>query len=136
MSAAEAEAYHGPQVRTFAATQADMVAAFTMNYLDEAIGIVAAARKSAMPVAISFTLETDGRLPSGDSLDTAIARTDEATDGYPAYYMINCAHPTHSAMCCEVPTDGPAGSAASARTRRSAAMPSSTSRQSSTSATP
>ena len=95
MSPAEAEAYHGPQVRTFAATQADMVSAFTMNYLDEAIGIVAAARKSAMPVAISFTLETNGRLPSGDSLEAAIARTDEATDGYPAYYMINCAHPTH-----------------------------------------
>jgi len=95
MSPAEAEAYHGPQVRTFAATQADMVSAFTMNYLDEAIGIVAAARKSAMPVAISFTLETDGRLPSGDSLEAAIAHTDEATDGYPAYYMINCAHPTH-----------------------------------------
>ena len=95
MSAAEAEAYHGAQVRTFASTQADMVAAFTMNYLDEAIGIVTAARASAMPVAISFTVETDGRLPSGDSLEAAITRTDEATHAYPSYYMINCAHPTH-----------------------------------------
>ncbi|HKP65384.1 MAG TPA: homocysteine S-methyltransferase family protein, partial [Casimicrobiaceae bacterium] len=56
---------------------------------------VAAARSSAMPVAISFTVETDGRLPSGDSLEAAVTRTDEVTDGYPAYYMINCAHPTH-----------------------------------------
>ena len=48
-----------------------------------------------MPVAISFTLETDGRLPSGDSLASAITRTDAASGGYPAYYMINCAHPTH-----------------------------------------
>jgi S-methylmethionine-dependent homocysteine/selenocysteine methylase len=95
MSAAEAQAYHAPQIETFAGTDADMVAAFTMNYPEEAIGITLAARASRMPVAISFTTETDGRLPSGDSLDEAIARTDEASDGYPAYYMINCVHPTH-----------------------------------------
>ena len=95
MSAAEALAYHAPQVRTFADTEADMVAAFTMNYVEEAIGIAAAAQASAMPVAISFTVETDGRLPSGDSLADAIARTDAATDAHPAYYMINCAHPAH-----------------------------------------
>jgi S-methylmethionine-dependent homocysteine/selenocysteine methylase len=95
MSAAEAEAYHTPQVRTFAATPADMVAAFTMNYAEEAIGIAAAARASDMPVAISFTVETDGRLPSGEPLADAIARTDAATGAHPAYYMINCAHPAH-----------------------------------------
>ena len=95
MSADEAEDYHGAQVRTFAATDADMVAAFTMNYTDEAIGIVRAAKASDMPVAISFTVETDGRLPSGDSLEEAITRTDEATGAHAAYYMINCAHPTH-----------------------------------------
>lgn len=95
MSAAEAEAYHAPQVRTFAATQADMVAAFTMNYTEEAIGIAAAAKACGMPVAISFTVETDGSLPSGESLGDAIVRTDAATDAHPAYYMINCAHPTH-----------------------------------------
>lgn len=95
MSAAEAHAYHAPQIRTFAHTDADMVAAFTLNYVDEAIGIVEAAKDAAMPVAISFTLETDGRLPSGDTLADAIRRTDEATAGYPVYYMINCAHPTH-----------------------------------------
>jgi S-methylmethionine-dependent homocysteine/selenocysteine methylase len=95
MSADEAAAYHGPQIRTFAATDADMVAAFTMNYPEEAIGIASAAKASGMPVAISFTVETDGRLPSGDSLADAIARTDDATDRHPAYYMINCAHPSH-----------------------------------------
>jgi S-methylmethionine-dependent homocysteine/selenocysteine methylase len=72
-----------------------MVAAFTMNYVEEAIGVVRAAQATAMPVAISFTLETDGRLPSGDTLEHAVTRTDSATDGYAAYYMINCAHPTH-----------------------------------------
>ena len=54
-----------------------------------------------MPVVISFTTETDGRLPSGDTLDQAIERTDDASDGYPAYYMINCAHPTHLAAALE-----------------------------------
>jgi S-methylmethionine-dependent homocysteine/selenocysteine methylase len=95
MSAAEAEAYHAPQVRDFTRTEADMVAAFTMNYTEEAIGITLAAKAAGMPVAISFTTETDGRLPAGESLDQAMARTEDASDGYPVYYMINCAHPTH-----------------------------------------
>ncbi len=95
MTAEEARAYHAPQIDTFAGTDADMIAAFTMNYTDEAIGIATAARSAGMPVAISFTVETDGRLPSGESLQTAITRTDDATDGHPAYYMINCAHPSH-----------------------------------------
>ncbi len=95
MSAGEAQAYHAPQIETFAATEADLVAAFTLNYPEEAVGIVRAARAAAMPVAISFTVETDGTLPSGATLDEAIVATDEATGGYPAYYMINCAHPSH-----------------------------------------
>jgi len=97
MSVDAARAYHAPQIETFAQTDADMVAAFTMTYAEEALGIVQAARDAAMPVAISFTLETDGRLPSGDTLARAIERTDEETGGYPAYYMINCAHPVHFA---------------------------------------
>ena len=97
MSQSEARAYHQPQIETFAATDADMVAAFTINYVDEAIGVIQAAQACAMPVAISFTLETDGRLPSGETLADAIARTDAATDHYAAYFMINCAHPSHFA---------------------------------------
>jgi homocysteine S-methyltransferase len=95
MSAGEAATYHAPQIETFAGTDADMVAALTMTYPEEAIGIVQAARSARMPVSISFTTETDGRLPSGVSLGEAITRTDEATGGYAAYYMVNCAHPTH-----------------------------------------
>jgi len=71
------------------------VSAFTMNYVEEAIGIARAAQKADIPVVISFTVETDGRLPTGDSLQSAIARVEAATDRGPAYYMINCAHPTH-----------------------------------------
>ena len=95
MTAAQARAYHQPQVATFAATEADMVAAFTMNYAEEAIGIALAARDASMPAAISFTLETDGRLPSGATLAEAVEATDAATGAWPSYYMINCAHPTH-----------------------------------------
>jgi homocysteine S-methyltransferase len=95
MGAAGARDYHLAQVATFAATEADMVSAFTISYPDEAIGIVDAAAACDMPVAISFTLETDGRLPSGDALSAAIERTDLETGSYAAYYMVNCAHPTH-----------------------------------------
>lgn len=95
MGVNDAKNYHAQQIETFAQTDADMLGAFTMNYVEEAIGIVAAAKAFTMPVAISFTLETDGRLPSGETLAAAIARTDEETGTYPVYYMINCAHPTH-----------------------------------------
>ena len=95
MTAQAAADYHAAQIETFAGTDADMVSAFTMTYVDEAIGIVRAARAHQMPVAISFTLETDGRLPSGMTLAEALSRTEAETDAYAAYYMINCAHPTH-----------------------------------------
>lgn len=95
MSDGEAEAYHREQIEVFADSAADMVCAITMNYVDEAVGIARAARRVQMPVAISFTVETDGNLPTGQSLKTAIEQVDEATSSYPHYYMINCAHPTH-----------------------------------------
>jgi S-methylmethionine-dependent homocysteine/selenocysteine methylase len=95
MSVAQAEEYHGVQIETFAGTDADMLAAFTMNYVEEALGIARAARMARMPLALSFTVETDGRLPSGQPLVEAIERVDAETGDYPAYYMINCAHPTH-----------------------------------------
>lgn len=91
----EAEAYHQEQVETFAETVADMVCAITMNYAEEAVGITRAAQRAGMPVAISFTVETDGRLPTGQTLKAAINQVDETTSRYPCYYMINCAHPTH-----------------------------------------
>ena len=95
MSAEEAEEYHSTQIKTFSETEADMVTAITMNYVEEAIGIAQAAKAFGMPVAISFTVETDGKLPTGQTLKDAIESVDEATGNYPAYFMINCAHPTH-----------------------------------------
>ena len=72
-----------------------MVSAFTMNYVEEAIGIVRAAKAAEMPAVISFTLETDGKLPTGQSLKDAIEQMRPRDRRVPAYYMINCAHPTH-----------------------------------------
>jgi S-methylmethionine-dependent homocysteine/selenocysteine methylase len=95
LSADEAAEYHSTQIGTFADTEADMVAALTVTYVEEAIGITRAAEAVGIPAAISFTLETDGRLPSGQSLAEGIGQTDAATGGGPAYYMVNCAHPTH-----------------------------------------
>ncbi len=95
MSVQQAERYHQEQVTTFAATAADMVCAMTMNYVEEAVGIARSAQQANLPVAISFTVETDGKLPTGQSLKAAIEYVDDTTSAYPSYYMINCAHPTH-----------------------------------------
>lgn len=95
MSAAEARLYHGAQIRAFKAAGADMVSAITMNYPEEAIGIALAANDAGMPVVISFTVETDGKLASGATIGEAITAVDLATGATPIYFMINCAHPTH-----------------------------------------
>jgi S-methylmethionine-dependent homocysteine/selenocysteine methylase len=95
MSAPEAAAYHGLQARVFAEAGADMMSAITMTYAEEAIGVARAAAAVGLPAVISFTVETDGRLPSGQTLGDAIAQVDDACRVAPAYYMVNCAHPTH-----------------------------------------
>jgi S-methylmethionine-dependent homocysteine/selenocysteine methylase len=95
MSADEAFEYHAFQADIFADSDADMVTAITMNYVEEAIGVARAAAAVGIPSAISFTVETDGHLPTGQSLEDAIAEVDDATGAAPAYFMINCAHPTH-----------------------------------------
>ncbi len=95
MTVQEAQDYHSTQIATFAKSNADMIAALTLNYVEEAIGITLAVQEYGLPVCISFTVETDGKLPTGDTLEQAIQAVDQATDRGPAYYMINCAHPTH-----------------------------------------
>lgn len=105
MTPAEAAAYHGLQARAFAEAGARMISAITMTYVEEAIGVTRAANAVSLPVVISFTVETDGRLPSGQRLVDAIAQVDDTTGGSPAYYMVNCAHPTH--FMAELETGGP-----------------------------
>ncbi|HYN33323.1 MAG TPA: homocysteine S-methyltransferase family protein, partial [Ilumatobacteraceae bacterium] len=95
MSIAEATRYHAMQVEAFATAGAAMVTAVTMNYVEEAIGITRAARNAGIPVVISFTVETDGQLPTGQPLGEAIEQVDADTDMTPVYFMVNCAHPSH-----------------------------------------
>ena len=95
ISADAAHAYHLPQIEIFAGTAADFVNALTLTYSAEAIGIARAANDVRLPVAISFTVETDGRLPGGEQLGDAIVAVDGAAEV--DYFMVNCAHPTHFA---------------------------------------
>ena len=76
-----------------------------MTNAGEAIGVVRAASAAGIPSAISFTVETDGRLPTGQPLHEAIEQVDATTDAGAAYFMVNCAHPTHFAEALE--QDGP-----------------------------
>ena len=95
MDAAEAEAYHGAQIAAFVEGGADMVTAYTLNNINEAIGIARAARAQQIPAVISFTVETDGRLVNGETLREAIEAVDRATQDSVEYFLVNCAHPTH-----------------------------------------
>jgi homocysteine S-methyltransferase len=97
MTEDEARAYHTEQVETLATTAVDLVHAMTLTYPAEAIGIARAAAQAGVPAVISFTTETNGRLPDGTSLDDAVSAVDAATGRSPAYYGINCAHPIHFA---------------------------------------
>ena len=101
MTAAEAQRYHSAQIQTLADTPVELLTALTLTYADEAIGMVRAAEAAGLPIAISFTVETDGRLASGQSLKAAIEQVDAETDGAPVHYMINCAHPAHFAGALE-----------------------------------
>ena len=94
-TAMEAQSLHQPQISVLAEEGVDMLSAITITNVSEAIGIVRAAQEVDLPIVMSFTVETDGRLPSGDLLGEAIEAVDAATGAYPAYYMINCAHPDH-----------------------------------------
>jgi homocysteine S-methyltransferase len=101
MTVAEAAAYHAPQLQAFADAGAELASALTLTYAEEAIGFVRAGVAAGLAVVVSFTVETDGRLPSGQSLRDAIEQVDAETDGAAEYFMVNCAHPTHFADALE-----------------------------------
>lgn len=101
MTAAEAQDYHQGQVAAMLGAGADYISALTMTNAPEATGIARAAQARGAAAVISFTVETDGRLPTGQSLPDAIREVDELTDSWPAFYMVNCAHPSHFASVIE-----------------------------------
>lgn len=95
MTADQAADYHRSQVGDLAGAGADLVTAFTLSYPDEAIGVVRAASAASVPVVVGFTVETDGRLPSGETLRDAVRAVDRATGSYASWFLVNCAHPDH-----------------------------------------
>ncbi len=95
MTVEEAMVYHQGQVDAFAEAGAAMISAVTITYVQEAIGIARAAAASGLAAVVSFTVETDGHLPSGATIAEAVTRVDEVAGDAVAYYMVNCAHPTH-----------------------------------------
>ena len=97
MDADEADRYHAAQLQTFADAGCAQATALTLTYPEEGIGIARAAKSVGIPIVVGFTVETDGRLPSGDSIEDAILAVDDATDGAAEFFVINCAHPTHFA---------------------------------------
>lgn len=105
MSVQRAADYHAAQIESFAGTNADLVTVLTMTYAAEAAGIVRAASAVQMPVVVSFTVETDGRLPDGTALGDAVRAVDDETSGAAAYFMVNCAHPEHVMPAVEEQAD-------------------------------
>ncbi len=95
MSETESETFHAEQMVAIAQTNADFATAYTITYPAEATGIVRAAQALNLPVVISFTVDTDGRLPSEATLGDAVAEVDKKTSAYASYFMVNCAHPDH-----------------------------------------
>jgi S-methylmethionine-dependent homocysteine/selenocysteine methylase len=97
LTAEAAEEVHALQVQALAEGGVDMISAITMTYPAQAIGIARAARRRGLPHVLSFTVETDGRLPNGQPLHEALAETEAETGGSALFYMVNCAHPSHFA---------------------------------------
>lgn len=89
----EAAEYHRPQLASFAAAGASRATVLTLTEVGEAIGVSRASADVGLRVGIGFTVETDGRLPDGTTLAEAVAAVDAAAP--PAYFLVNCAHPSH-----------------------------------------
>ena len=98
MTVKEAELYYWDQVAALAGAGVDLVSGMTFHYVEEAIGLAIACRRVNIPLVVSFTLEIDGKLPSGDTIQSAIETIDAETDSFPIYYMLNCCHPVHFAL--------------------------------------
>ncbi len=95
MSGDQAADYHAWQIGILHDAGVRRITALTLSYAEEAIGVVQAAAAVGVPVVPSFTVETDGRLPDGTSIAEAVEHVDAATGADAAFFVIDCAHPTH-----------------------------------------
>lgn len=95
LSVEVARNYHRAQMLEFKANKAGAVGAYTLSTSTEALAIALEAKDATIPCFLSFTVETDGTLPSGESLQMAVERVDEETQNSVLFFMVNCAHPRH-----------------------------------------
>ncbi|KAL5355523.1 Homocysteine S-methyltransferase [Aspergillus floccosus] len=70
-----------------------MLTLATITNLNEAIAFLQLAREVNLPAVVSFSLESDGKMLGGRTLECAIRAVDQATDGYAVYFGVNCVHP-------------------------------------------
>lgn len=90
---ASAEAYHTTQIENLARSGVDLVQAMTFTSPDEAIGLIRAARRHALPVVVSFMLDGAHSGEGQASFRETIEQVDAETDAYALFYGINCSHP-------------------------------------------
>ena len=99
MTVEEAAAYHGIAISAQHKAGVQVVNAFTLNYPEEAIGIGVACNQFEIPFTLSFTLETDGNIPGGQSLEEALRECELYFKIHnlkePVAYGVNCCHPLH-----------------------------------------
>lgn len=102
ITADSAEEYHSVQLTTLKRADVDLVVGMTFNSVPEAVGIARAAHRIALPLSVSFTLDSTARLKSGPTLREAIEAVDaQAGDARPDFYGINCSHPVEFAPALE-----------------------------------
>lgn len=83
------------QVHVLAQEGVDMLSIMTVTNLNEAIAAVTVAREFNLPIHVSFSIETNGRLQGGRTVDDVIREVDHLTESYTTYFGVNCAHPRH-----------------------------------------
>jgi len=94
ITSVEAEDYHAVQLATLKAAKVDFACALTFNNTPEAIGVARAATTIGVPLTVSLTVNSNGRLKSGPTVAEAVKSIDaEAGKSAPAFYMLNCSHP-------------------------------------------
>ncbi len=94
LPAAEAAAFHAPQVGALAEGGVDFLMGATLPAFSEALGMARAMEGFGLPYILSFVLRPDGVLLDGTPLEKAVAGIDGGTQRPPAFYMANCVHPT------------------------------------------
>lgn len=89
----QAIAFHSWQANLFKSAKVDFLYAGIMPVLTEAAGMAVVMSDTDLPYIISFTIQRDGKLIDGHTIDYAIRHIDDHVSNKPVCYMTNCVHP-------------------------------------------